>query len=413
MRAVLWLLPAVAVLCVVAQESREETGTGPAQAALHDQHNSSLRLQRENTNFALRLFKLIAAQPKYQYKNVFFSPLSVSTALAALSLGARGLTHQDLFSGLGFNVSDLTQEEVHQGFHEILQNLRQKKLVDVKAGNGLFVSDQFKPHSEFLENVKELYFSEGFTTDFTKTPEAVHQINNYVKDKTVGKISDLVENLDPATAMYLVSYIYFKGKWDVPFDPKDTVDDTFNVNESTTVRVKMMRNQDEFDVFYDQTLSTQVLMLQYSESVSMMLALPDDGLEALEKAVSPEHVAKWHRWMKKKECIVTIPKLSIKTSYPLKDVLGDMGFKDIFSRSANFTGISEGPLFLSEVVHKATLDVDEAGATATAATGVQITLLSYRPMGILKFDRPFLVVIFNQDTKSILFLGKIVNPKEK
>uniref|UniRef100_A0AAY4AS95 Thyroxine-binding globulin n=1 Tax=Denticeps clupeoides TaxID=299321 RepID=A0AAY4AS95_9TELE len=366
-----------------------------------------------NTNFALRLFKLIAAQPKYQYKNVFFSPLSVSTALAALSLGARGLTHQDLFSGLGFNVSDLTQEEVHQGFHEILQNLRQKKLVDVKAGNGLFVSDQFKPHSEFLENVKELYFSEGFTTDFTKTPEAVHQINNYVKDKTVGKISDLVENLDPATAMYLVSYIYFKGKWDVPFDPKDTVDDTFNVNESTTVRVKMMRNQDEFDVFYDQTLSTQVLMLQYSESVSMMLALPDDGLEALEKAVSPEHVAKWHRWMKKKECIVTIPKLSIKTSYPLKDVLGDMGFKDIFSRSANFTGISEGPLFLSEVVHKATLDVDEAGATATAATGVQITLLSYRPMGILKFDRPFLVVIFNQDTKSILFLGKIVNPKEK
>lgn len=176
------------------------------------QINNSLPVIQGNGEFAFRLYKHLAAQPDSQGKNVFFSPLSVSLALAALSVGARGQTHQQLFSGLGFNSSMLTQKEVDQAFNTILTQLNQKAGVDLSAGSALFLHNTFKPRPEFLEDMKKFYLSEGFTVDFTKTTETTDIINKYVEEKTRGKIDKLVKDLDPSTIMYLLSYIYFKGK---------------------------------------------------------------------------------------------------------------------------------------------------------------------------------------------------------
>ncbi|KAL7836814.1 hypothetical protein AOLI_G00280980 [Acnodon oligacanthus] len=341
-----------------------------------------MQMFEKNSDFAFRLYKSIVAQPESQSKNVFFSPLSVSTALAALSLGAAGETHQQLLSGLGFNSSVLTSEEVHQAFLSLLQTLNQR--------------------------------TDGFSVDFTKTAETTEQINKYVSEKTRGKISKFIEDLDSRTIMYLLSYIYFKGKWIIPFDPNSTRQRTFHLDDETTVPVQMMYKKDFFDAYYDHQLSAQVLILHYNDSFSMMLALPEKGLSALEETISTQHIVKWLRWKTKRKFEIYVPKLSLKTSYSLKNILTGMGMADMFTNKANFTGISsEENLFVSEADHQASLDVDETGATATAVTGVGIMPLSRVSTPVLNFNRPFMIFIVDGKTKNVLFMGKIVNPAKK
>ncbi|XP_023659075.1 serine protease inhibitor A3L-like [Paramormyrops kingsleyae] len=378
----------------------------------HEKHvNGSLRIYLQNGGFAFDLYKHMTAQPDLQSKNVFFSPLSLSLALAALSVGAEGETHRQLFDGLGFNGTDITPEEVNDAFHDILMNLNQKKATDLSVGSAVFLDDDFKPRPEFLEALKRFYHSEGFTTDFTKSAEARQAVNNYVKDKTHGKIAELVDSVEPSTLMILISYVYFKGKWDIPFDPASTEDSVFHVNETHDVPVKMMTESNSFYIYHDEEHSTSVLQLLYNESMSMMLILPEKGLEALEKVFDGKLVTKWRRSLRKMPYKVSIPKFSIKTSYSLKEVIAEMGITDIFSQTANFKGISDDQLSVSKVLQKATLDVDEEGSTATAATSVHLIRTSgLVPPDTLRFDRPFVVIIANRDTRSILFMGKIVNP---
>eukprot|EP00064_Thunnus_orientalis_P008230 superscaffoldBa00000965_g8253 len=157
-------------------------------------------------------------------------------------------------------------------------------------------------------------------------------------------------------------------------------------------------------------INTSVLHLPFNNSYSMLLLLPDD-MATLENVICPSHVTKWLKWMKSRTYDVYIPKFSIKTSYSLKDMLIEMGMTDMFGDRADLSGISEGQkLLVSEVVQKAALDVDEAGATAAAATGIEITLMSFRHIPVLKFNRPFMVLITEHSTENIVFMGKIINP---
>ncbi|XP_035861076.1 anion exchange protein 2-like [Sander lucioperca] len=242
---------------------------------------------------------------------------------------------------------------------------------------------------------------------------AYDSINKYVEEKTNGKIDKLVESLAPSTVMYLLSYIYYKGKWATPFDPELTKQDDFNVDDNTKVPAVMMNMKDHFHVHQDGELKTTVLQLAFNSSYSMLLMLPD-FMATLENAICPHRVTRWLKATRPRKYDVYIPKFSIKTSYNLNDVLSQMGMTDMFGGRANLRGISEEQsLLVSDVVHKATLDVDEAGAEASAATGVLIGLtgvLNPVPVPVLKFNRPFMVIITERTTEKILFLGKIINP---
>lgn len=164
-----------------------------------------------NKEFAYSLYRKLAAHADSQGKNIFYSPVSVSVALAALSVGARGETHRQLFSGLGFTNSLLTQTVVDQVFRALLERANKTSQGDTSEGTAVFVDNRFKPQPEFLDVLKQSYFADGFTVDFTKTTDSANTINKYVDEKTNGKIDKLVEDLDPNTVMYLISYIYYKG----------------------------------------------------------------------------------------------------------------------------------------------------------------------------------------------------------
>ncbi|XP_032364769.1 alpha-1-antitrypsin-like protein CM55-MS isoform X2 [Etheostoma spectabile] len=372
--------------------------------------NSVSQVNEANQEFSFHLYRKLAAHADSQGQNVFFSPSSVSTALAMLSVGAQGDTHRQLFRGLGFNSSFLTQTDVDQAFQTLLQRANNASQGDADEGTAVFVDNRFKPKPEFLQTLKQSYFTDGFNVDFTKTTESADTINKYVEGKTNGKIDKLVESLDPSTVMYLISYIYYKGKWATPFDPQLTQQDDFHVDENTKVRTAMMNMEERFHTYHDHVLNTTVLQLPFNSSYSMLLMLPD-VMATLENAICPNHVTKWLKWMKPKRHEVYIPKFSIKTSYNLTMCCQKWEMKDMFGDRANLRGISEEQgLSVSDVVHKATLDVDEAGATAAAATGIGITLMSFRHVPVLRFNRPFMVMVTERHTEKILFMGKILNP---
>lgn len=400
---VVWILSAVVCL----GRGQHPEGHVAAQDTAADSNSVSL-VTAGNKQFAFRLYRHLAAHAESQGKNIFYSPASVSLALAALAVGAGGETHRQLFSGLGFNATQLTQADVDRAFRTLLDGKASQE--STSEGTAVFMDNDFRPHPGFLQVLKQSYLADGFSIDFAKTAESAEVINRYVAEKTNGKIDKLVEDLDASTIMYLVSYIYFKGKWETPFNPDLTREAMFTVDENTQVPVQMMYREASFDTYYDMAINTSVLRIPFNSSHTMMLLLPDN-METLENAICPAHMTKWQRWMRSRTHKVFIPKFSIKTSYSMKDVLAQMGMTDMFRSNADLSGISDATnMVVSEVVHKATLDVDETGATAAAATGVRITLMSLRIVPVLRFDRPFMVVITENTSDNILFMGKIVNP---
>ncbi|XP_077456335.1 alpha-1-antitrypsin homolog [Stigmatopora argus] len=363
-----------------------------------------------NKEFAFHLYRKLAADANNFGKNIFYSPSSVSLALAALSVGARGETHRQLFAGLGFNNSQIGQNAVDEVFGALLR--RRGNSSDVHEGTAVFLDGKFQPDGDFLKSLREFYQADVSNLDFLQSKESADAINKYVSDKTHGKIDKLVDQLDPSTIMYLISHIYFKGKWDSPFEAKLTKEDVFNVDEKTEVPVQMMNKEDRFQVYHDLAINTTILRLPFNSSFSMLLLLPENMAE-LEKEICPQHVTKWTKWMKTRKYDIFIPKMSMKTTYSLKEMLIEMGMTDMFDPRADLSGISEAKnLLVSSVVHKAALDVDEAGATAAAATGIGITLMSFQHTPVLKFNRPFMLLLIEHNTDDILFLGRIINPNK-
>ncbi|XP_024131974.1 serine protease inhibitor A3N [Oryzias melastigma] len=399
---ILWML---AVVCV----GKGHQDTEGVQDTAVDSSTDYLSLVTSaNQDFAFSLYRKLANLTDSQDKNIFYSPRSVSLALAALAVGARGETHRQLFSTLGFNSSQLTQADVDLAFRSLLTKGPSDE--EVSEGTAVFLDDNFKPKPEFLDVLKQSYSAEGFNVDFSNTTDSVNTINKYVADKTKGKIDKLVDGLDPDILMYLINFIYFKGTWDMPFDPMLTKEDMFNVDENKKVPVQMMNMEEYFDVYHDQAINTTVLQLKFNSSYSMLLLLPGD-MGTLEQAISPEHVSKWMKWKKSRKYDIYVPKFSIKTSYKLNDVLAEMGITDVFGDSANLSGIAEDTrLAVSEVVHQASLDVDEKGATAAGATGIGFVPLSFQYIPVIKFNRPFMVIIIDNQAQNVLFMGKIINP---
>uniref|UniRef100_A0A8C1IHM4 Thyroxine-binding globulin n=1 Tax=Cyprinus carpio TaxID=7962 RepID=A0A8C1IHM4_CYPCA len=360
-------------------------------------------LIKMNNDFAFHLYKRLVEMPEYQSKNIFFSPFSVSMALSELCLGAGGETKEQLLTGIGHNSSVFSTEEMHQMFHSLLEEIDQRTGVDIDVGSALYASDKLKVLPEFLKEIKEFYHSDGFTVDFS-VKETLDKINTYVKEKTHGKIDQAVDDLESDTLMFLLTYIYFKGKWDMPFNPSKTSQSRFHVDAETTVPVQMMHQYKSLKVYYDVELTSKVLCLDYNDSFSMFLAVPDTDRPAktikdLEMAISRQHIEKWRTAVRKRKTDIFVPKLSLKTTYSLKDILKGMGMADMFSDRANFTGISEENMLISKVLHKASLDIDEKGTTAAAVTTVDFRPMSYSPLDTLSFDHPFMIFITDPKKK--------------
>uniref|UniRef100_A0A3B1JY77 Serpin family A member 4 n=1 Tax=Astyanax mexicanus TaxID=7994 RepID=A0A3B1JY77_ASTMX len=369
----------------------------------------SHRLSPHNADFAFSLYKKLSTHPEAKGKNIFFSPLSISMALSMLALGAKGNTHSQIFSTLGY--STLTPDQVNEGYEHLLHMLdhSQDEML-LEAGSAVAVREDFKPVDKFLKDVQHFYQGEAFTVDYSKPEVAVQEINKYIAKKTKDMITDMVKTLDPQTVMMLINYIYFRGKWKKPFEQRFTQKADFHVDDNTKVTVDMMQNTGRYHFYIDWDNSTSIIKVPYKGNASMMLILPDEGkMQDLERNISKDHIKYWHDKLSYRVVDFSMPKFSISASSSLAETLQEMGMVDAFLDIADFSGISvDTKLLASKVLHKAVLKVDEKGTEAAAATTIEIIPLSM-PRTIT-LNRPFLVFIVEDSTKSILFMGKINNP---
>ncbi|XP_027712416.1 thyroxine-binding globulin-like [Vombatus ursinus] len=372
------------------------------------------KMSTNNADFAFNLYRQLVLENTG--KNVFFSPVSVSSAFAMMSLGARSDTKTQILECLGFNLTEMKEEEIHQGFHHLINTLNlPNKELELKAGNALFIQKQVKILTQFTADVQKLYDSEVFSTDFSNVSAAEQMINNYVKKKTKGKIIDLIKDLVPNTYMILVNFIFFKAKWKKPFDPLETKQNgNFYLSQSDVIKVSFMHQTEEHFYFVDKILNCTVLQMDYSKNALAIFVLPDQGqMKPLEDTLMSTTLRRWNDLLQKGLVNLYVPKFSISASYNLETILPGMGIQDAFTNQADFSGISEHcRLKISNVVHKAALDVGERGTEAAATTEIKTELRSglVHPGALIIFNRPFLMMILDKVTRSILFLGKVMEP---
>ncbi|XP_004455967.1 plasma serine protease inhibitor [Dasypus novemcinctus] len=364
----------------------------------------------KSRDFAFDLYRALAAAAPD--RNIFFSPLSISTALAMVSLGARANTKAQILEALGLNLEETPEEEFHMGFQKLLQELSQPRdSLQLSLGNALFMDRKLDFEETFLSAVKKLYLADTFTTNFGDPTGALKQINDYVAKQTQGKIVDLLKDLEPTTIAVLVNYIFFKAKWKTSFSRQSTQERDFYVNSKTVVRVPMMNHEDLYYYLHDRNLSCRVVGVPYQGNATALLILPNEGkMEQVENGLNEKTLRKWLKIFRKRHLDLYFPKFSITGSYQLEKVLPKLGIHDIFSSHADLTGITNhSNIQISEMVHKAVVEVDESGTTAAATTGLVFMFRSaHLTAPRLVFDKPFLIIIKEDDR--ILFSGKIVYP---
>jgi serpin B len=380
-----------------------------------------------NNKFALELY----AKLRSEEGNLFFSPYSISTALAMAHAGARGQTEAQMAGVLHFPIITKQGTELssmliqdRQKFASVfgkiikdLNNRGKKGGYELRVANALWGQEGYEFLEEFLELIKTNYGGRLNEVDFVRAAETARKtINAWVEKKTNDKIKDLISKgvLNSMTRLVLTNAIYFKGNWARQFKEDRTKDAPFTLANGRKVDVAMMNQTAEFN--YMETESFQALELPYvDDELSMIILLPKefDGLDEFEKTLTTENLSEWLDELRDREVIVSIPKFKMTNQFALASVLKSMGMTDAFSANADFSGMNgRRDLFISAVIHKAYVDVNEEGTEAAAATAVTMKLTSVGPTRIPVFcaDHPFLFIIRDNHSGSILFIGRVMNP---
>jgi serine protease inhibitor len=371
-------------------------------------------LVQDNSAFAIDLYQRLCATDG----NIFFSPFSISTALAMTYAGARGNTEKQMAKTLRFS---LDQENLHPAFANIesrLNKLQKAGNVKLSVANSLWPQQDYRFLNEYLSLIKKHYGVSITPVDYKHACEAARKmINEWVEDKTQDKIKDLIQPgiLDALTRLVLVNAIYFKGNWESKFKTNLTKDAPFYVSPSKSVQAPIMTQKQEFRYAEIETL--QVLELPYvGDELSMIVLLPQkaDGLTQLESSLTVENLNRWKRRLAKREVLVFLPKFKMTSIFQLDKTLASMGMVDAFIDSkANFAGMDGRPdwLYIGAVLHKAFVDVNEQGTEAAAATAVVMKARGMpAPPPTFRADHPFVFLIHENRTGSILFMGRVTDP---
>ncbi|XP_026148561.1 leukocyte elastase inhibitor-like isoform X2 [Mastacembelus armatus] len=377
-------------------------------------------LSKANTNFSLALLKKLGDND--QTTNVFFSPFSISSALAMVMLGAGGDTAKQMSECL--KTQDC-KDDVHASFAKLLSELNKTDApYALSVANRLYGEQSYRFVEDFLGKTRKLYEAELESVDFKTSYEAARlNINNWVEKKTQGKIKDVLASgvVDSLTRLVLVNAIYFKGNWNKQFNESATTDAQFRLNKNNTKPVKMMHQKTKFPLTFIPELSCQILEMPYKgKELSMLIFLPNEiadnstGLEKLEKELTYDKFVEWTRpdMMDEVEVCVGLPRFKMEEKYDLKTVLVSMGMVDAFDeRKSDFSGMSPAnDLFLSKVIHKAFVEVNEEGTEAAAATAAIMMLRCAMRPATFVADHPFLFFIRHNPTKSVLFAGRYCSP---
>jgi serpin B len=364
-----------------------------------------------NNEFAFDLY----AKLRGQGGNLFFSPKSISTALAMTYAGARGETAEQMAKTLHFRAQG---EKLHAAFHTLIEELNgagKKRGYQLSIANGLWGQKGFGFLPAFLK-LTETHYGAGFhEVDFAGNVEAARRtINAWVEKQTKDKIKELFQagTLDSDTRLVLANAIYFKGDWERQFKKDRTRKEPFHVPSDKTTDVPMMHDDGRFK--YLDAGTFQALELPYKgKELSMLVLLPKkvDGIGELEKSLMAVKLGEWLPKLRAQEVFVSLPKFKTTSEFDLTKTLADMGMPQAFSRQADFSGMNgKRNLFIGIVVHKAYVDVNEEGTEAAAATGVGVKLAAAPVRNVFNADHPFMFLIRDNRSGSVLFLGRVLDP---
>ena len=370
--------------------------------------------------FALDLHKLLGNEASLASENLFYSPSSLLIALAMTCFGAKGKTAEEIVKVL--HLASATKSDLNNNMKQFISTLNAASDNNTKllTANKLFIEKSFEILESFKEGTREFYDAEVALVDYKAHAERVREeINQWVEQKTNDKIKDLIPAgmLSEDTRLTLVNAIYFKGLWLEPFRKEETFPGSFFVAENQEIQVPMMRQEADFKFTESQELACQILEMPYiSKKMSMVILLPieNNGLASLEEQLTFENLQASLSALEASrpdEMEVYLPKFKLTQQFDMNDILSKMGAEEMFIHGkANFTGITEDSLYVSKVVHKAFVEVNEEGTEAGAATGIGINTMSLKPM--FNANHPFMFLIRHSDSGAILFLGRLMKPVE-
>jgi serpin B len=370
-----------------------------------------------NNAFAFDLYQALGEESG----NLFYSPYSISLALAMTYAGARGETEQQMAETLHFT---LIQDRLHPAFNGLdLELARRGEGAEGKDGDGfrlnivnaIWGQEGYVFLSKFLDVLAENYNAGLRLLDFGNAPEESRvTINDWVSDQTAGRIENLIPEgvIDELTRLVLTNAIYFNAAWSEPFEPDLTADGTFYLLDGGEVTVPMMQQTESFG--YATGEGYQAVELPYDGwELSMVILLPEaGGFEAFEGMLDSERVDGIVKGLAHRRVSLTMPKFEFDWGFGLADALAAMGMPVAFSADADFSGMTGSrDLFIADVIHKAFVSVDEAGTEAAAATAVVMPMAAMpeEPVEVTA-DRPFIFLIRDIKTGAILFVGRVVNP---
>lgn len=384
-------------------------------------------------------------------KNIFFSPWSISSALALTFLGAKGNTAREMAEVLHFTKaagadgsSSVARpsrgrpkrrrmdpeheqaENIHAGFKELLAAMNKpRNTYSLRSANRIYLEKTYPLLPTYIQLSKKYYKAEPQKVNFkTASEQSRKEINTWVEKETEGKIKNLLSSQDVQsyTKLILVNAIYFKAEWEEKFKALSTNTQPFRLSKNKSKPVKMMYMRHVFPLLIMETMNFKMIELPYvKRELSMFILLPDDikdgttGLEQLERELTYEKLSEWADSKKMTKTLVDLhlPKFKLEEKYQLRDNLISMGMPTAFTNSADFSGMGDKKdLAISRVIHQSFVAVDEEGTEAAAATAVVIvetTALIDQPL-TFRADHPFHFFIRHNKSKSILFFGRFCSP---
>ena len=375
---------------------------------------SEIEIVESGKIFGLKLFREIDSWDEKE--NIFISPLSVSMALGMTLNGAANSTYDSMRHVLEFD--NLSNDEINKAYKhliELLRNVDEKVLFEI--ANSIWYRNTFSVEKLFLDTNKEHFNAEISALNFAD-PASLDIINGWVSEKTHEKIKKIIENIPSDAIMYLINAIYFKGTWKYEFDKDKTYDGRFNLSNGNHTDCKMMKMQARLNYFEDDGM--QVVELPYgNEHFNMLIFLPksNDGLDDFIQSLDE---SQWRYYLDKltqDSGVVEIPKFLVSYKLKMNDVLESLGMANAFNPGlADFSHINKtAALCISRVIHKTFVQVDEEGTEAAAVTAVEIikSSIGQDEGKIFHFyaDHPFFYVIREKDSGTILFMGRMDNPK--
>lgn len=361
-------------------------------------------------DFSFNFYQQIRAE---EDGNIFFSPYSIFTALSMAYEGAGGNTAAEMQNVLNILQNDPTTLGSFGRLYNLLN--QNQEGYTISTANAFWAHQDYKFLQEYLDLLQNFYLAEANELDFAKNVEAAETINDWIEEQTHDKIKDMIQPdmLSDLTKLVLTNAIYFKGLWDIPFDPDKTYEADFELESNEKVEVNMMSNGD-YNFNYTENDDLQVLKLYYNKyDLSMIFILPkENNISIAENALNAGNLSQWNNDFEERKIDVQIPKFKLEKKYPLNDLLIEMGIIDAFAPGiADFSGMDGTKnLFISKALHQAYVEVNEEGTEAAAATTL-IMELTAMPDNFIA-NHPFIFLIQHEETGAILFMGQVMNPAE-